>query len=488
MTTSDGFGRPDDGDASFGDLSSRPERGEPWGDPSGGSLPGGRRNRPIPETNFQINDLLDVATQRQASDLIVTVEAPPTMRVNEDLIPIGAVKCSPNDTEALLYQMMNQDIAAGFERTGEADFAHSIPGLGRYRVNGFRQRGSVGIVARIIPARIRTIAELGLPEVVASLARRPNGIILVTGPTGSGKTTTLAAMIDLINTERSFHIVTLEDPIEYLHRHKKSLVNQREIGRDTRSYSSGLRAALRENPDVILVGELRDLETISIALTAAETGHLVMSTLHTSDAAQTVDRVIDVFPPHQQDQVRLQLGSTLQGILAQTLVMRADARGRVAAFEILVATPAIRNLIREGKSYQIPTQIQTGARFGMQSTEASLRELVQAGVITEAQYRDKLSYLVETGAHIMPTQGLAGPQVEGERGVPGYGSSAGGSGAPYGGGARTAGRVGVPLGSPPASGSGGPGGRVSTPQGQGAQGGRFGRLGVNDGTGRPDKR
>ncbi len=440
----------------------------------------------MPETEFRINDLLEVASQQQASDLIVTVEARPTLRVNEDLVPIGGVKCSPSDTEALLYQMLTPDMASRFERYGEVDFAHSISGIGRYRINGFRQRGTVGIVARVIPARIRSIAELGLPEVVASLARRPNGLILVTGPTGSGKTTTLAAMIDLVNTEEPYHIVTLEDPIEYLHRHKKSLVNQREIGKDTRTYTSGLRAALRENPDVILVGELRDLETISIALTAAETGHLVMSTLHTSDAAQTIDRVIDVFPPHQQDQVRIQLAATLQGVLAQTLVMRADGKARVAAFEILVATPAIRNLIREGKSYQIPTQIQTGSRFGMQSMEGCLRELVRTGLVTEAEYRSRLSHLAETGAYVtlpdglgsgadrgVASQGYGGPG-RAHRGSGDGGAGAAGAGSPgYGGagaaGAGTAARIGGPSGTAPAR-------------------GRFGGLGVFDpkqGAGRP---
>ena len=400
-----------------------------------GSVSGASRPRQIPPTSFRINDLLELGTKRQAIDLLVTVEAPPTLRINEDLVPIGGTKLTPDDTEALLYQMLTPDMASRLERHGEVDFAYSILGLGRYRVNGFRQRGSIAIVARIIPVKIRTIAELELPDVVTSLARRPNGLILVTGPTGCGKTTTLAAMIDLINAENSFHIVTLEDPIEFLHRHKRSLVNQREIGKDTRTYSTGLRSALRENPDVILVGELRDLETISIAMTAAETGHLVLSTLHTSDAAQTVDRVIDVFPPHQQDQIRVQLASTLQGILAQNLIMRADGRGRVAAFEILVATPAIRNLIREGKSYQIPTQLQTGARFGMKSMQTSLRELAQAGAISEEEYRNRLAHLASTGAYIpqSATGGAAGATGGGPGGVGGYGGPGGTAGGGPGG-------------------------------------------------------
>jgi len=396
---------------------------------AGGSARG-MRARGAVQTSFHINELLEVASNSQASDLILTVEAPPTMRVNHDLVPIGAVKLSPQDCEALLYQMMNEEMAGRFEREGEVDFAYSISGVGRYRVNGFRQRGSVGIVARIIPARIRSLQELGVPEVVASLARRPNGIILVTGPTGSGKSTTLAAMIDLLNTEKSYHILTLEDPIEYLHRHKRSIVNQREIGKDTKSYATGLRSALRENPDVILVGELRDLETISIAMTAAETGHLVMTTLHTCDAAQTIDRIIDVFPPHQQAQVRVQLAGTLQGVIAQTLVKRRDGQGRVGAYEILVATPAIRNLIREGKSYQIPTQIQTGGRFGMRTMEASLRELLASGIISEEEYRSKMAHLAEAGAHV----GLPGQEAGAGYAAGGRAAAGGGAPGPYGGG------------------------------------------------------
>ncbi len=429
-----------------------PARGQGYG--SGGpETNAADRETPllVPQSDFRINDLLEIATQQQASDLIITVEAPPTMRLNADLVPIGGTKCRPQDTESLLYQMLSDEMAAKFERLGEVDFAYSIPGLGRYRVNGFRQRGSVGIVARVIPVRIQTIAELGLPDVVASLARRPNGLILVTGPTGSGKTTTLAAMIDLINTECAYHIVTLEDPIEYLHRHKRSLVNQREIGRDTKTFASGLRAALRENPDVILVGELRDLETISIAMTAAETGHLVLATLHTCDAAQTIDRIIDVFPPHQQDQVRVQLSGTLQGVLAQTLVRRKSGRGRVAAFEILVATPAVRNLIREGKTYQIPTQIQTGARFGMKTMEGSLRELAANGFISEQEYQSRLVHLAMTGAHVPVA--ISPAQAEA------YGAPGGGAGGGHGGGGYPANPArGNPYGGSGPAVPGGPGG------------------------------
>jgi len=334
-----------------------------------------------------IDELLRKAVEAGASDLHITVEAPPMVRVHGHLKPLeGFGKLGPADTRELLYGLLDDDRRGRFEESGELDFSYSIHGLSRFRVNAFKQRGTIGVVCRVIPTSIRTIQELGLPDVVTQLARCTRGLILVTGPTGSGKSTTLAAMIDLINSERSEHILTLEDPIEYLHKHKKSIVNQREMGVDSRSYATALRAALREDPNVILVGEMRDLETTQIALTAAETGHLVLSTLHTQDAAQTIDRVIDIFPPHQQEQVKTQLSGTLQGIIAQLLLPRIDVPGRVAAFEILVATSAVRNLIREGKTHQIPSAIQTGAKYGMKSMEASLRELYQRGMISQEDY------------------------------------------------------------------------------------------------------
>ena len=259
---------------------------------------------------------------------------------------------------------------------------YALPCVSRFRVIAFRQRDATALVLRVVAENVPTFEQLRLPDVLKTLAGKTRGLVLVTGPTGSGKSTTLAAMINLINEKRSCHIITLEDPIEYLHRHNRSIVNQREVNSDTRSFANGLRAALREDPDVILVGEMRDMETISIAITAAETGHLVFATLHTSDAAQTVDRIIDVFPPFQQQQVRIQLSMTLQGIVAQQLLPRIDGRGRVAAMEILVANPAIRNLIREGKSHQILSVIQTGAKAGMQSMDMSLRELSRKGMVT----------------------------------------------------------------------------------------------------------
>jgi twitching motility protein PilT len=333
-----------------------------------------------------IVELLREALDRKASDLHVTVDSPPVIRVNGELVRLDLPHLQPADTRRLLMEMLDEDQAGRFESEGEVDFAHSIAHLGRFRVNGYRQRGSAAIAIRLIGSEIKSLRALGLPETLANLARRPRGLVLVTGPTGSGKTTTLASMIDLINREFEYHIITLEDPIEYLHRHQRSVVNQREIGSDTQSFASGLRAALREDPDVVLVGEMRDLETIATALRAAETGHLVLATLHTNDASQTIDRVVDAFPPYQQEQVKVQLGNCLEGIVAQRLIPRMDSRGRVVAVEVLVANPAIRNLIREGKTHQIPSSLQTGSRYGMKTMDASLRELYAQQVISAEDY------------------------------------------------------------------------------------------------------
>ncbi len=369
---------------------------------------------------MQIDELLRKAVESDASDLHITVEAPPMVRVHGHLKPLeGFGKLGAGETQALLYSLLSEEQKGHFESAGELDFSYSIRGVSRFRVNAFKQRGTIGIVCRVIPTTIRTIQELGLPDVVTQLARCTRGLVLVTGPTGSGKSTTLAAMIDLINNERAEHILTLEDPIEYLHRHKKSLVNQREMGHDSKSYATALRAALREDPNVILVGEMRDLETTQIALTAAETGHLVLSTLHTQDAAQTIDRVIDIFPPHQHEQVKTQLSGTLQGIIAQLLLARADVPGRVAAFEILVATSAVKNLIREGKTHQIPSAIQTGAKYGMKSMEASLRELYQRGMISQEDF-------------MVRVPGAAAQLGVAQHGAGQYGQSGLGGGNPYG--------------------------------------------------------
>jgi len=343
---------------------------------------------------MQIDQILTAALDQNASDVHLTVGRPPVFRILGNLVTQEDFpSLLPDDTQALAQQMMAERQQAEFTSTGEADFAYSIKGKGRFRVNVFRQRGSVALALRLINYQILSLEELGLPPVVGEFTQKHKGLVLVTGPTGSGKTTTLAAMVDKINSSRQGHIITLEDPIEYLHRHNQCIVNQREIGADSRSFAAALRAALREDPDVILVGEMRDLETISTAVTAAETGHLVLATLHTSSAAQTIERITDVFPPHQQNQIRLQLAETIQGIVSQQLLPRAGAPGRVAAVEVLVATPAIRNLIREGKTHQIPAAIQTGAKFGMQLMDTALRELYRRGQISRETLTSRVTDL-----------------------------------------------------------------------------------------------
>lgn len=329
-----------------------------------------------------IKDLLVEAVGRKASDIHITAGVPPVYRINGQLVRTNRPVLSQYDTAAMMEEIVSADQRERFLANGELDFSFAIPGVSRFRANVFRQRGAMGLALRVINEHIATLDELGHPEILKTLARLSKGLVLVTGPTGSGKSTTLAAMLDLINSERACHILTLEDPIEYLHKHKNSIVNQREIHSDTGSFAAALRAALREDPDVILVGEMRDAETIGIAVTAAETGHLVFATLHTGDASQTVDRIIDVFPPHQQQQIRVQLSLTLQGIIAQQLIPRLDGAGRAAALEILTATQALRNLIREGKSHQILSVIQTGARNGMQSMDIALKNLYNTGKIS----------------------------------------------------------------------------------------------------------
>ncbi len=330
---------------------------------------------------LDIDILLKEAGVRLASDLHLTVGLPATVRFNGELVPLDTPILEPPDISRLAAQLLSENNQRKLEEKGEVDFAYSIAGAGRFRINVYRQRGSTGLAARVLNTNIPTVDELGLPGIVSGLTRTLKGLILVTGPTGSGKSTTLAAMIGLINRERKCHILTLEDPVEYLHQHDQSMINQREIGTDSTGFAEALRAALRQDPDVILVGEMRDLETISTAITAAETGHLVMSTLHTVDTPQTIDRIIDVFPPHQQQQIRVQLANTLVGIVAQRLIERRDGQGRVPAVEVLVANPAIRNLIREGKTYQIYSMIQTGSRQGMQLMDESLRQLYEQKLV-----------------------------------------------------------------------------------------------------------
>jgi len=322
-----------------------------------------------------INDLLMDAQQRKASDLHVTVGISPKCRINGELVDMGYEKMTPEDTERIILPMVPSWMKDKLLANGEADFSYSIAGMGRYRVNVFRQRGSYALVVRIINAVIPTPVSLGLPASVVDLTKKKRGMVLVTGPTGSGKSTTLASLINEINTNSNRHIVTLEDPIEYIHRHKESVVNQREIGLDTLSFANALRVVLREDPDVILIGEMRDLETIEIAITAAETGHLVFSTLHTIGAASTVDRVIDVFPPHQQQQIRIQLSSVLEAVISQQLIPTIDGMDRVAAFEVMHSTPAIRNLIREGKTHQLTSFIQTNKSLGMQTMDEAIYNL-----------------------------------------------------------------------------------------------------------------
>lgn len=337
-----------------------------------------------------MEELLQIAVQRKASDLHITVGTPPVLRINGSLTRMEDYSVlKPPDTEELFKEIASEEQQQHFKERGEVDFSFAVQGLSRFRVNAFHQRGSIAVVLRVVNEKIPTLEDLKHPEVLKTLARHTRGLVLVTGPTGSGKSTTLASMINLINQERSCHILTLEDPIEYLHKHTKSIVNQREIHADTHSFSNALRAAMREDPDVILVGEMRDAETIGIAVTAAETGHLVFATLHTCDSVQTVDRIIDVFPPSQQQQIRVQLSFTLQGIVSQQLLPRMDGTGRVVALEVLTVTPAVRNLIREGKTHQIQSILQTGGRYGMQTMDNSLRDLYRRGIIS---YDEALSH------------------------------------------------------------------------------------------------
>jgi twitching motility protein PilT len=332
---------------------------------------------------YSIDDLLEQMVARGASDLHLSVGSQPAIRVHGHIERLEEFeKLAPNDTQQLLYQILSSEQQKNFEIKRQLDFAYGVPGLARFRVNVYFQRGSLGGAFRLIPEAIKTLEELGLPSSLHELAQKPRGLVLVTGPTGSGKSTTLASLIDEVNRTRAEHILTIEDPVEFVHRHKKCIVNQREIGFDAPNFAEGLRAALRQDPDVILVGEMRDLETIATALTAAETGHLVLGTLHTQSASSTVDRIIDVFSPAQQEQVRMQIAGSLQGIITQALLPTADGKGRVPALEILLPDDASRNLIRQGKVEQIYTIMQTGTQRGMQTMEQSLSELTLRHVIT----------------------------------------------------------------------------------------------------------
>jgi twitching motility protein PilT len=358
-------------------------------------------------------ELLKTLVDHSGSDLHLTTQTPPQIRVHGklqvlDLPPLGAA-----DTKALAYSVLTDAQKKRFEETLELDFSFGIRGVARFRCNVFNQRGAVGAVYRVIPEQIKNFNELGLPSVIANLSERPRGLVLVTGPTGSGKSTTLAAMIDKINTERREHIITIEDPIEYIHQHKGCLVNQREVHADTLGFSNALRAALREDPDIVLIGEMRDLETIESALRIAETGHLTFATLHTNSAAQTINRIIDVFPAHQQGQIRTQLSLVLEGIICQTLLPRADGTGRVVSLEIMVPTPAIRNLIRDDKVHQIYSTMQAGQeKLGMQTMNQNLATLYQKRLITletamnASSQKDELEQMISRGTGVVPGAGM----------------------------------------------------------------------------------
>ena len=331
---------------------------------------------------MEIKELLVITMEKDASDLHLNVGVPPVLRINGKLEKLNLPELTPQNTHEMIYSILNERRKADFEKYGELDLSYELANVARFRINVFKHRRGEGAAFRLIPEKIKTLSELTLPSIISSFTEKDKGFVLVTGPTGSGKSTTIAALIDIINKERYDNIITIEDPIEFIHSHKNCLVSQREIGSHTKSFSSALRNALREDPDIILVGEMRDLETISMALTAAETGHLVFSTLHTISAAETVERIIDVFPPHQQNQVRMQLAGSILGIVAQTLMPTLDGKGRVPALEVMIANPAIRNLIREGKVYQIPSTIQISKKDGMQSLDQSLKVLLMEGKIS----------------------------------------------------------------------------------------------------------
>ena len=344
---------------------------------------GGQAEQAAPSTELHLNDLLAEMVEAGASDLHLSAGLPPCIRVDGHIRPLNDHETlTPSELRRMIYAILTQRQREKFEEALELDTSHPVPGVGRFRLNVFVQRDSVGAVLRAIPYKIVPLEKLGIPAVVGDLAHLPRGLVLVTGPTGSGKSTTLASIIDLVNTSHAYHIMTVEDPIEFVHTHKRCVVNQREVGEDTKSFSNALKHVLRQDPDVILVGEMRDLETISTALTAAETGHLVFGTLHTQDAPQSIDRVIDVFPAHQQQQIRVQLASALQAVVTQQLLPRIGGRGRAVACEVLIATPAVRNLIREGKVHQIYSTMQGGGKYGMQTMDQSLAQLVKASAVS----------------------------------------------------------------------------------------------------------
>jgi twitching motility protein PilT len=332
--------------------------------------------------NFKVQDILIYAKEKGASDVHLNIGIPPIIRLNGKLTKAKFPILSAEDVHEMIYNLISDEQRKDFEKNRQFDFAYELKDVSRFRINIFKHRLGEAAAIRLIPTKILTTSELGLPEIISTLAEKDKGIVLVTGPTGSGKSTTLASLVDIVNTNRYEHIISIEDPIEYIHQHKNCVVSQREIGEHTDSFASALRVALREDPDVILVGEMRDLETISMALRAAETGHLVFSTLHTNSAADTIERMINAFPAHQQAQARLQVSGTIEAVIAQTLIPTADGQGRVAAMELMLATPAIRNLIRDEKIHQIPSTIQISRKTGMQSLDQSLKDLLMEGKIS----------------------------------------------------------------------------------------------------------
>src|SRR5689334_14577068 len=362
-------------------------------------------------------ELLKIVVDRDGSDLHISTGTPPQVRIHGHLERLAMPELNPSETKQLVYSVLTDSQKKRFEEIRELDFSFGIKSVGsRFRCNVFTQRGAVAAVYRLIPEKIRAFSELGLPPVLATLAERPRGLVLVTGPTGSGKSTTLAAMLDKINLERHDHILTIEDPIEYIHQHKNCLVNQREVHSDTSSFTMALRAALREDPDIVLIGEMRDLETVEAALKIAETGHLTFATLHTNSAAQTINRIIDIFPANQQGQIRTQLSLVLEGIVCQALMPRADGQGRVMSLEVLIPTPAIRNLIRDDKVHQIYSTMQTGQeKFGMQTMNQSLATLYQKRLISletaigASSMKDELEQMISRGAGVVPGAGMQRP-------------------------------------------------------------------------------
>lgn len=353
-------------------------------------------------SEIQMDDLLELTVQEGASDLHIAVGLPPILRIHGSLAPLDAEPLSPEDTDRLMRSITSERHLKELEEVGGSDFGFPYKDLARFRVSVFHQKNHVGVVLRQIPTKMLTLEEIGLPGQMKDLLFKPRGLILVTGPTGSGKTTTLASMLNIINQERDCHIITVEDPIEYYHQHKKSVVTQREVGEDVPTFKEALRRALRQDPDVILVGEMRDLETMEAAITAAETGHLVFATLHTTGAARTVDRIVDAFPTNQQEQVRTQLSTSIVAVISQILMPRKDTPGRIAAFEIMIATPSIRSLIRDNKTFRITSDLQTGAKWGMQTLDSNLLELWQQGkipyeeLVTKAQDTEEIMQQVRT--------------------------------------------------------------------------------------------